>query len=71
MEYSFTNVWGQSWAMYKRSWLMLTAGVVINVVANIPTQISNLAQNGLLFGQQKIQTSRYGRQFLEGLDVLF
>lgn len=53
MEYSFTNVWGQSWAMYKRSWLMLTAGVVIYVVANIPTQISNLAQNGLLFGQQK------------------
>ncbi len=53
MEYSFTNVWGQSWAMYKKSWLMLTAGVVIFLVANIPTQISNLAQNGLLFGQQK------------------
>ena len=53
MEYSFTNVWGQSWAMYKKSWLMLTAGVAIFLVANIPTQISNLAQNGLLFGQQK------------------
>ena len=53
MEYSFTNVWGQSWAMYKKSWLMLTAGVAIYLVANIPTQISNLAQNGLLFGQQK------------------
>ena len=53
MEYSFTNVWGQSWAMYKKSWLMLTAGVVIFLVANIPSQISNLAQNGLLFGQQK------------------
>jgi uncharacterized membrane protein len=53
MEYSFTNVWGQSWGMYKKSWLMLTAGVVIYFVASIPTQISNLAQNGLLFGQQK------------------
>jgi uncharacterized membrane protein len=53
MEYSFTNVWGQSWAMYKKSWLMMTAGVAIYLVANIPTQISNLAQNGLLFGQQK------------------
>jgi uncharacterized membrane protein len=53
MEYSFTNVWGQSWAMYKKSWLMLTAGVVIFLFANIPSQISNLAQNGLIFGQQK------------------
>ena len=53
MEYSFTNVWGQSWGMYKKSWLMLIAGVAIYLVANIPTQISNLAQNGLLFGQQK------------------
>ncbi len=53
MEYSFTNVWGQSWAMYKKSWLMLTAGVAIFFAANIPTQLGNLAQNGLLFGQQK------------------
>jgi uncharacterized membrane protein len=53
MEYSFTNVWGQSWGMYKKSWLMLTAGVVIFLFANIPSQISNLAQNGLIFGQQK------------------
>ncbi len=53
MEYSFTNVWGQSWAMYKKSWLMLTAGVAIVIAASIPTQVINLAQNGLLFGQQK------------------
>ena len=53
MEYSFTNVWGQSWAMYKKSWLMLTVGVVIYIAANIPTQISNIAQNGLFFVQQQ------------------
>ncbi len=53
MDYSFTNVWGQSWAIYKKSWLMLTAGVVIFIAASIPTLIGNIAQNGLLFGQQQ------------------
>lgn len=53
MQYSFTNVWGQSWQLYKKSWLMLTAGAALYIVANIPTQLTGLIQNGLLFGQQK------------------
>lgn len=45
MEYSFTNVWGQSWNLWKKSWLMLMAGVVIVVVAYIPMFLVTGVQN--------------------------
>ena len=53
MEYSFTNVWGQSWALYKKSWRMLTAGVVIYLIANIPSQAANIVQNLAAKGSPK------------------
>ncbi len=53
MEYSFTNVWGQSWALYKKSWLMLTVGVVIYCAANIPTWAVNATQSYAQGGDPK------------------
>ncbi|MSR44330.1 MAG: hypothetical protein EXS15_03100 [Phycisphaerales bacterium] len=53
MEYSFTNVWGQSWALYKKSWLMLTAGVAIYFVANIPIQALSIMQQIFKWGQEE------------------
>lgn len=53
MQYSFTNVWGQSWAMYKKSWMMLAAGVAIYFAANIPSTLANIMQNGFVIGQQQ------------------
>lgn len=52
MEYSFTNVWGQSWALYKKSWLMLSVASVIYIAANIPTQAVNIMQAFAQRGEQ-------------------
>jgi len=45
MEYSFTNVWGQGWNLWKKSWLMLMCGVLIIAAAYIPAWLVMGVQN--------------------------
>ncbi len=52
-EYSFTNVWGQSWALYKKSWMILTVSVVVYFAANLPTWGLSTVQNVLKIVQEK------------------
>ena len=67
MNYSFTNVWGQSWPLYRKAWIMLTAGVAIYLAANLPTYAVNIVQSVMTGGDQKAQLSQASRSLLAGL----
>ncbi len=67
MKYSFTNVWGQSWALYKKSWTILSAACVIYFLANIPAQAVNILRLFAQSGEPKPEPTPATAAILGGL----
>lgn len=69
MEYSFTNVWGSSWEVYRRSWKILFAAVAVYMLANLPSIGASLGQN-IILSMQRRDPQSVGPQAMSIASVL-